>query len=65
SSCCTSFSVPLFLPVLPASLGSAASPSRKLSSSGSGIRKMGLQYEEMGPARPLGRRPLRPRTRAY
>ncbi|MED6227313.1 hypothetical protein PIB30_112346, partial [Stylosanthes scabra] len=65
SSCCTSFSVSLFLPVLPASLGRAAPPSRKLISGGSGIRKAGLQYEEMGPARPLGRRPLRPRTRAY
>ncbi|MED6191146.1 hypothetical protein PIB30_113283, partial [Stylosanthes scabra] len=43
----------------------AAPPSRKLISGGSGIRKAGLQYEEMGPARPLGRRPLRPRTRAY
>ncbi|MED6179061.1 hypothetical protein PIB30_113582, partial [Stylosanthes scabra] len=52
------FSVPLFLPVLPASLGRAASPSLKLISGGSGIRKAGLQYEEMGPARPLGRRPL-------
>ncbi|MED6154264.1 hypothetical protein PIB30_110595, partial [Stylosanthes scabra] len=43
----------------------AAPPSRKLISGGSGIRKAGLEYEEMGPARPLGRRPLRPRTRAY
>ncbi|MED6117043.1 hypothetical protein PIB30_106157 [Stylosanthes scabra] len=56
---------PLFLPVLPASLGGAAPPSRKLISGGSGIRKAVLQYEEMAPERPLGQRPIRLRTRAY